>query len=124
MNKLSKYAKSDYKILSVDINDTEYDKMIGFLINFVEKKVPYNYTDIIRLSTSMFLMDEEDYESVNDIKNIFCSQAATFILKKCLNEDHCLFNKLQLLNSRFTTPTDLYDVLASVCRSAEHLYIK
>lgn len=124
INKLNGYKANEFKILRVDVSDEEHDKMIHCLIDFVEKQIPYNYMDIIRLGTSMFLMDEDDYDSVGELKSIFCSQAATFILKKCLNNTQPLFDKLQLVNSRFTTPTDLFNLMSPLCANVDSMYIK
>jgi hypothetical protein len=124
MNKFNKYNPDHFKVLRVDLSYNEYDEMIKHLVDFVEKKIPYNYTDIIRLGTSMFLSDEDDYESVNDIKTIFCSQAATFILKSCLSETHPLTERIKFTNSRFTTPTELFHLMSPICQTVDNMYIK
>jgi hypothetical protein len=111
INKFSGYSPKSHSCLKLTVNETELNNIQKMLVSFVEKKVPYNYTDVFQL---MFTTDPGavvDHEMPENVQSLFCSQAMTMVLKHCLIENENLVNELKKMNSRVTTPNILYDTL-------------
>lgn len=122
-NKFTPYDRSKYEVFKISVTDEEKEKITKMLLTFVEKEIPYNYVDIWKIGMNISLYDDDDYENEHDIESLFCSQAITYVLKHCLNQDNIVLSKIQNLNSRFTTPSILYDVLKPFVSTDESLYI-
>jgi len=123
LNKYAPYDRSKYEIFRIEVDDEELEKITKMLLLFVEKQIPYNYMDILKIGTNISLYDDEDYENVDEIESLFCSQAITYVLKHCLNSTNKLSSQIKNLNSRFTTPLVLYDITKNVLCSDDSLYI-
>jgi hypothetical protein len=123
-NKFSQYDPSKYDILALNLTEDEYDSMNKILVKFVEQKIPYNYSDILKLGTNTMFFDADDFENIEDIHTLFCSQAATFALKNALSKTNPAKVDIMQMNSRFTSPTALYETLKHYGEKHDSLYKK
>lgn len=122
-NKFTPYDRTKYEIFKISISDEEKEKITKMLLTFVEREIPYNYADLWKIGINFSLSDDEDYENESDIESLFCSQAVTYVLKHCLDKSNTITCHIQNLNSRFTTPALLYDILKPHVLTDESLYI-
>jgi hypothetical protein len=122
INKCGGYSPDTHECLSMEVNDTELQNVQKSLISLVEKQIPYNYSDVFKLMFHTSL-DASDYENLDNVDSLFCSQAVTLILRCGLTENENLLESLKLLNSRTTTPNILYQTLKPFCVEAND-YLK
>jgi hypothetical protein len=120
-NKLDGYSNQTHHCLSLAVTQEEHDAAQNMLVRFVEKGIPYNYTDVFRLIMP-FGPALQDYECEDQVQSLFCSQAIVMVLKATLSEENKARASVIQLNSRATTPTILYEALAPHCESAETLF--
>lgn len=108
------YNESDYVTLSMPVTDEERVSVTDYLTDCVERKVPYNYKDIMMcaLPGSSYLTDVPTHLPPT---SLFCSQAVVLCLRKCLSENQTLLEKINKVNSRITTPHMLYELLKPFC---------
>lgn len=124
VNRFVPYDRTKYEVFKINLDLTEYERFNQLLVELVERKIPYNYMDLLKIGTNVSLFDDdEDYKSIDEVETLFCSQAATFILKQCMQDENLLKTKFQDLNSRFTTPLVLYNIIKTECQIEDSLYI-
>lgn len=103
------YRDDTHTRLRIEVSELEYQSVVAMLKRLVEKKVPYNTSDIIWLF--MGSGSCKDIEKEESIESLFCSQAITLVLRMCLTENKQLIETLHSLNSRKTTPNILYNAI-------------
>ncbi len=118
MNKPEGYSLGTHECISLHVSQEEHDDAQQMLISFVERGIPYNYSDVFKLIMPMG-GDPEDVKNNEDVKSLFCSQAVVLVLKMTLHQDHGAYDTVCKLNSRVTTPSMLYDALKPHCEAAE-----
>jgi len=121
VNKVEGYSASTHACLSLQVSQEEHDDAQSMLLRLVERKVPYNYTDVFRLIMPLSA-PTPDVESEEKVEQLFCSQALTLVLKMSLRAEHPLHEAVGRLNSRTTTPTILFDVVKPFCEEAETFF--
>ena len=86
------YNADDYTTLSLQVTEEEHNSVVDYVRDCVERKVPYNYRDIVMcaLPGSSYLSDVHSHPP----SSLFCSQAVVLCLRRCLSENQ----KLRYLN--------------------------
>jgi hypothetical protein len=120
MNTAVGYTPDTHETLAVRVSPEEYSKVEHLLLDFVQRGIPYNYSDVFHLILPS-LTTVQDVESSADVDTLFCSQAVTLALRLGLDEQHPLRGPLRALNSRCTTPTMLYDAVKPHCKPSDLL---
>ena len=123
MNMIPKYSLDDklFENWAFSVTDGEFEKMTTYISKLVDR-VTYNYVDTMMLMpmmphTGMFvdtMVPDVDGTQPENLHKLFCSQAMVLILRESLDEDgpnQNLLLKLRSLNSRLTSPSDLYHLL-------------
>jgi hypothetical protein len=121
INKFEGYSKDTHTSLKLAVTSQEFDNINSLLISFVQKKIPYNYHDLINFMVPLTNFGGGD-EDPKNIDSLFCSQAATLILKNCITENLPLIEKLQTLNSKTTSPNILYETLLPFCECDDEFF--
>lgn len=112
--------------MRVNISREEMGKCSNYLSTLVNNKVRYNYTDAmmimpsvegslcpVKMSTVSSIFPDVDGSDPNNIKKVYCSQAAVLLIRECLQEScEGMIQDLNQLNSRFVSPHTLH-MLAS-----------
>ena len=106
------YSPIAYTSLTLNITPEEHDSVVEFFRGYVDRKLPYNYSDIMLCKTpAKYVMKDV----VGEPKSVFCSQAMVLCLKQCISSIEGLAVALAPLNSRTTTPQALYVALKFFC---------
>lgn len=113
------YRPGEYTSLTLDITPEEHDKVVGFFKGCVDRKIPYNYKDMLLCKTPA---RKYMTELTDEPACMFCSQAMTLCLKKCIKSNERLAELVGGLNSRTTTPQALYEVLFQFRASDDPLH--
>lgn len=125
MNK-TQYCKPDYEAYVLDTEPEETERILDYFIALSDQRIPYNYEDLpliplkkVILASGM--MDDIPDDDPKKIPRLFCSQAFTIAFRKCLEFKHYprLIADLQHMNSRLTTPCDLFHALRPYCRQVD-----
>lgn len=108
-----------YKNLYVTLTSEEYRACTSYLGNWVERALPYNYSDTMfgipavhpgsDVAASIF--EDVDGSDPNRLRTVYCSQAVVLVLRQCLNargHNKDLVKILHGLNSRLVSPEVLY----------------
>lgn len=129
------YNNKDYVGLHLRMDLVESMKLFDYVIDLVDHKIPYNFSDLLYqpmksvLRHSVFFPDVHS-ENPEELQKVFCSQAFVLGLRNSLHDndlagaliDESLNQRRKLLwtlseeNSRLCTPTDLHDILRPFCR--------
>lgn len=123
VNRLQPYARETHECRRLELSETEHKTMQDVLVRFVDKQLPYNYTDVF---SYMFrsLSSEQDVANEESVKSLFCSQAMLLALRYSLVENNALLEQINKTNSRMTTPNDLFTLLEPFTQSTdEHFSI-
>lgn len=115
-----------HSTLALRVSRGEIKRMQEFMMGLVERHTPYNYNDL-PLTTGMVGRGEvlntlfPEVDDMSKPPNVFCSQAIVLCLKTCLEPDlhRSLFDKISELNSRATSPYQLFQILRPHCREVE-----
>jgi hypothetical protein len=110
VNPMTGYHPDKHTCLGIEVTQAEHDEAHNMLTRFVQKGFQYNYNDVIRSILPGPVL-ASDVKSEDEISTLYCSQAVTLVLRMCLIENKELIAALGGLNSRFTTPNMLYEVL-------------
>ena len=114
------YSTDTHECLNLPVTQEEHDAAKEMLLRFVQKNIKYNYNDVFRcMLPGPTTFDGKDVEHEDDIKTLYCSQAVLLVLRSCLVNNKDLVDKLSAMNSRFTTPNMLYEVLSLHAEQAE-----
>ena len=108
--------------IAISLSKSEYTRCTSYLAKWVERKLPYNYSDTLigipicghggEVSNTMF--SDVDGSDPNNLNTVFCSQAAALVIRECLDaqgEHHDVVKRLKTINSRLISPNDLYHIL-------------
>ena len=109
-----RFADETHDILQIKASAQEIEDIRLACETHVELKTPYNLKDMI---LSVLPGRNPNDKSIYKVKTLFCSQAMVLILRHCLEENHPVRKVLDPMNSRMTTPTQLYNLLKPVCES-------
>lgn len=127
----TQYSKPDYEAYYLETHSQESDALLDYFIALSEQRIPYNYDDLPLIPFKKILMasgmmDDVPDETPNKIKSLFCSQAFTIALRKCLEFKHYprLIAELKSMNSRLTTPCDIFHVIRPYCRQVDPAKLK
>ena len=129
----TKYVKPDYEAYYLETEQDETECLLDYLIALSEQRIPYNYEDLPlipfkKVITASGMMDDVNDESPDKIKRLFCSQAFTvaIALRRCLQFKHYprLIAELKSINSRLTTPCDLFHIIRPYCRQVDPAKLK
>lgn len=121
MNRAVGYHKNTHECLSLNVSQEVHDSAQEMLLRLVQKKIPYNYYDVFHLLVPS-MMSKIDVVQEEEIQSLFCSQAATLLLKMILVPEHELLQQVNQLNSRLTTPTMLYNTIKPYCEESVALF--
>jgi hypothetical protein len=121
MNKPEGYTLQTHECLSLQVSQEEHDNAQTLLLKFVERGIPYNYSDVFRLIMPSGSSPDDIFHE-EQVQSLFCSQAITLVLKMTLKQEHSAYQSVQNLNSRVTTPTILYNALCPFCCTAETFF--
>jgi hypothetical protein len=114
VNLCDRFTRATHETLSLQVSQEDHDRVCQFMARQVARRMPYNYSDIIRcILPERSYAHCEDVASEDAITSLYCSQAIVLALRWSLQDEGTteLREKLCALNSRFTTPQTLYDVL-------------
>jgi len=106
------FSNETHDFLFVDVTPEELRKISNICEACVTSKKPYNTKDMV-LSTLPFRRPRE--KDIFEAESLFCSQATILILRSCLDKEHPLQPLLCRIQSRTTTPSQLYNELKSTC---------
>ena len=104
------YPSKDHVAIHIPLSPFEHRRAVLYLSRCVERKVAYNYPDLVSCVTpgsSLLLRDEPT--SPDPPSALFCSQAVVLCLRHALLEGTELHTSIQRLNSRLSTPSVLYN---------------
>lgn len=121
MNRVEGYSAKTHDCLKIEVSQEEHDRVQALLLKFVEKRVPYNYSDVFRLIMPLNT-ETPDIGNEDEVESLFCSQAITLVLKMGLDKESPLQEALKPLNSRTTTPSILYSAIKPFCETAETFF--
>ena len=109
-NPLPVYKPEAYTCLEIHVTEEEHEAALKYVRDLVERKVCYNYRDIVHsvMPTKDFLGDVQD-----PVQTVFCSQAAFRCLKASLVGNTTMIESFKGINSRFITPNMLYELLVA-----------
>ena len=110
LNKLPLYHPSTHECLALQVTEQVHNAVQDILTRWVDKQIPYNYSDVFHLIVPSSADQVQDVESEEQIETLFCSQAATLAVRLASSNGF-----LQDLNSRTTTPTMLFEALKPHC---------
>ncbi len=110
VNPMTGYSPETHTCLGIEVTQAEHDGAHDMLTRFVQRGFQYNYNDVLR-SILPGPVISSDVQSEDDISSLYCSQAVTLVLRECVTENKELSSALCAMNSRFTTPNMLYEVL-------------
>ncbi len=138
VNMRKAYNSRDYEGLHLRLDPVESAKLFDYVIDLVERRVPYNLADLMYQPLKSILPDSGFFEDVPDessllVKKVFCSQAFVLALRNSLHRDHLagalidespiqrkkLLWRLISENSRLCTPSDLYHILRPYCKRVD-----
>jgi hypothetical protein len=117
MNKAAGYSALTHETLTLQVSQQEYNAAQELLLRLVEREIPYNFSDVFHLILPS-ATQVQDVAAESDIDSLFCSQAATLVLRSALQPGQ-LQSVLCGLNSRTTTPNMLYEALKPFCGSGD-----
>lgn len=117
VNRVEGYTPDTHVCLSLPVTQEEHDDACALLLRLVEKRVPYNYADLLRCVIPLAV--PEDLLCVDEITTLYCSQAVALVLKAVLRDKEDLVGAMRALNSRTTTPTLLYNALLPFSEPAD-----
>ena len=134
MHKISDGEKfSDlYKNLQIDITEDEFQKCTDYLSVWVNGKLRYNYSDtFVGIPTvggdgtnGNIIMPDVDGARPETLRTVYCSQAATLVMRECLDpkgDNKSLVESLKQLNSRTTSPHGLYMAMVDHSHMASNM---
>ncbi|EKX31750.1 hypothetical protein GUITHDRAFT_149099 [Guillardia theta CCMP2712] len=138
VNMRKSYNSRDYEGLHLRLDPVESAKLFDYAIDLVERRVPYNFADLLYQPMKAVLPDSGFFEDVPNesslqVKKVFCSQAFVLALRNSLHNDDLagalidespiqrkkLLWRLISENSRLCTPSDLYHIIRPYCRRVD-----
>lgn len=108
--------------LSLDITVKEYDSCVRYLSKLVDR-ARYNRSDAMFLlpiipsksSFSRVMVPDVDASKPELIKSVYCSQAVVLLIRECLKGRQHVQYAFDGINSRLTSPHDLYQRMRGIC---------
>jgi hypothetical protein len=118
------YEPEGHTCLEIHVTADEHEAAVKYMDALVERKVPYNYTDLIygMMPTRDFMGDVTD-----PVSKLYCSQAVLMCLRHSVVRNTVLAEALKGVNGRFLTPTALHALLEQAdipCASIEGLCVE
>ena len=102
------YPDNAYTCLEVDVTEEESEAVLAYVEDLVERKVAYNYNDIVGV---MLPFRGLVADSVEPVSRVYCSQAVLRCLRQSLVRNQVLVEALKGVNSRFISPNALFELL-------------
>lgn len=120
------YNEKDYFGMFLDVFPGEAKALLDYMATLVDREVPYNFSDLAlqpfkKLLRRSVFMEDVLPDDAGDVKKVFCSQAFTLGLRKCLTHpvNLELKNLLERENSRLMTPSDFFHLVRPFCRRVD-----
>ena len=106
------FSNSTHDFIFIDATREERMRVSQACEACIISKKAYNTKDMI---LSILPLRNPKEKSLYETASLFCSQAMILILRSCLDPENPLQTILWSVNSRTTTPSQLYTLLESAC---------